>query len=114
MMEVFEELESWAAFVEMRRAKGKRAPFTARAKERILMELKRLHESGQDVDKCLWISVMNGWSGVFPVRGAQSAPVAQAGFTTFVPRMSAVEFERSMAAKRAALARMQQALPGRR
>ena len=60
--------EAWLAFVEMRKAKGKRAPFTERAKKRILFELRRFQADNQDVDSILWASVTNGWSGVFPAR----------------------------------------------
>ena len=116
-MEWITGLESWRAFEEMRRAKGKRAPFTERARERIIMDLKRLHAQGQDVDNCLWTSVKNGWSGVYPAR---SCPQAAAPGQMALPDevavslqpLSAAEYERSMVAKRAAMARLQQMLPG--
>ena len=63
-----EDTEAWAAFVDMRKAKGKRAPFTDLARKRILFELRRMQADGQDIDEVLWTSVTNGWSGVFPIR----------------------------------------------
>ena len=118
-MEWITALESWKAFEEMRRAKGRRAPFTERARGRILMDLKRLHDDGQDVDKCLWTSVKNGWSAVYPLRSypqaaATAGAVAPAEDTASLRLFSAEEFERSMVAKRAAMARMRQSLPGLR
>ena len=67
-MASIESTEAWLAFVEMRAAKGKRAPFTERAKTRILFELRRMVADGQDAEEVLWTSVTNGWSGVFPIR----------------------------------------------
>ena len=71
-----EDTEAWAAFVEMREAKGKRAPFTPRAKTRILFELRRMMADGQDAEEVLWTSVTNGWSGVFPIRRIGWQPLA--------------------------------------
>ena len=63
-----ETTEAWAAFIDMRKAKGKRAPFTSYAKTRILFELRRLAADGQDIEEVLWTSVTNGWSGVFAIK----------------------------------------------
>lgn len=60
-----ESTEAWIAFCDMRKAKGKRAPFTDLARKRILFELQKFQAAGQDVDAILWKSVTNGWSGVF-------------------------------------------------
>ena len=78
MSDEIEASEAWAAFVDMRKAKGKRAPFTDLARKRILFELRRMQADGQDIDEVLWTSVTNGWSGVFPIRrkGWQPAPAA--------------------------------------
>jgi uncharacterized protein YdaU (DUF1376 family) len=71
----------WADFVEMRRAKGKRSPFTVAAAKGIVGELTRLREQGQDVASVLRQSVVNGWSGVFPVKAEKSAPAANGDWT---------------------------------
>jgi hypothetical protein len=63
--------EAWEAFREMRKAKGKRAPFTPAAEKRILFELEKLNRQGQDVGECLWKSVKEGWSDVYPLKPAQ-------------------------------------------
>ena len=62
-----EDTEAWAAFIEMRRAKGKRSPFTDLARKRILFELRRFEADKQDPEEILWTSVTNGWSGVFAI-----------------------------------------------
>ena len=69
------ETEAWIAFLDMRAAKGKRAPFTDFAKTRILFELRRLAADGHDIEEVLWASVTNGWSGVFaPKRKSYFVP----------------------------------------
>lgn len=60
----------WEAFVAMRKAKGKRAPFTDAAKAGILRELDKLRKEGHDPAAVLEASVINGWSGVFPLKSA--------------------------------------------
>lgn len=60
--------EVWSAYCEMRKAKGKRAPFTVAAAKRVLYILDRMRSEGQSPNDVLWQSVVNGWSGVFPVK----------------------------------------------
>lgn len=60
--------EAWAAFCDMRKAKGRRAPFTVAAAKRVLFELDRMRQRGQNPTEVLWQSVINGWSGVFDVK----------------------------------------------
>lgn len=60
--------EAWSAFCDMRKAKGKRAPFTEAAARRIVYMLDRMRKEGQNPTDVLWQSVVNGWSGVFPVK----------------------------------------------
>lgn len=67
--------EPWTEFVEMRRKKGSRAPFTVAAAKGIVAELAKLRDVGQDPAQVLRQSVVNGWSGVFPLRGGQSPAV---------------------------------------
>jgi hypothetical protein len=65
--------EQWAAFIAMRNAKGKRAPFTDAARDGVVAELAKLKRDGHNPGDVLTASVVNGWSGVFPpktVRGA--------------------------------------------
>ncbi len=64
--------KAWAGFVEMRKRKGQRAPFTDRAAELIIAKLGRLREDGQDPNAMLDQSTLNGWSGVFEVRDQES------------------------------------------
>jgi hypothetical protein len=66
--------QPWDDFVAMRRAKGKRAPFTFAAAKGIVAELEKLRGQGQDPAGVLQQSTMNGWSGVFAVhsKGAGS------------------------------------------
>ena len=95
-----ESTEAWAAFIEMRAEKGKRAPFTERAKTRILFELRRMAADGQDPEEVLWTSVTNGWSGVFPIRriGWQPpSPTATATATVPMGHNPADKFHAKMA-----------------
>jgi hypothetical protein len=62
----------WDAFVEMRRAKGSRAPFTVAAAKGIIADLAKFREAGHDPAKVLQTSVNNGWSGVFEPKTAPS------------------------------------------
>jgi hypothetical protein len=106
--------EAWAAFEEMRKAKGRRAPFTPLARKRILFELRRMDADGQDVDEVLWTSVTNGWSGVFPIRRKGWQPVPQ-GLTQPTnpaevyrpePKLSPEQREAADRARREAMARI--------
>lgn len=65
--------DAWEAFVEMRKAKGKRAPFTDKACERMIKRLGELDAQGHDIEEALWQSVRNGWSDVYPPKGQQQA-----------------------------------------
>lgn len=58
----------WGEFVEMRRAKGQRTPFTVGAAKGIVAKLAELQTAGQDVGAVLAQSTINGWADVFPVR----------------------------------------------
>lgn len=60
--------DDWVDFVAMRKAKGKRAPFTAAAEQGIVRQLERLRTDGHDPGEVLRQSTMNGWSGVFAPR----------------------------------------------
>lgn len=58
--------EAWDAFVEMRRAKGSRAPLTPLSAKRLIFELDRLRAQGHDPTKVVWRSATRGWSGWWP------------------------------------------------
>lgn len=61
--------EAWEGFVEMRRAKGKRTPFTDRAAKMILKTLQELKDAGHDPNAALDQSTTNGWSDVYEPKG---------------------------------------------
>lgn len=63
--------EAWSAFKDMRKAKGKRAPFTEAAEKRILWELDRLRAQGHPSGQVLWQSVVAGWSSVYQLKHVQ-------------------------------------------
>lgn len=69
-------VKPWDEFVAMRRAKGKRAPFTLAAAKGIVAEIEKLKDQGQNPEQVLTQSVMNGWSGVFPVKGVAAGQPA--------------------------------------
>lgn len=56
--------ETWAAFIEMRKA-HKKVPFTDYAQKLILKELMKFHSEGYDANNSLEQSIMKGWRGVF-------------------------------------------------
>lgn len=60
--------ETWCAFVDMRKAKGQRAPLTKHAAILILNQLTALKGEGYDPNECLEQSIINGWAGVFPTK----------------------------------------------
>ena len=64
--------EVWAGFVEMRKKKGHRFPFTEYAAKLIIAKLGRLKQEKQDPNAVLDQSTVNGWSGVFPVHDQAS------------------------------------------
>ncbi len=67
--------ETWGAFLEHR--KNVKAPLTALAKTRILNELEKLHKLGFDPIDVIDQTIMNNWTGVFPIRRVNGAPSAQ-------------------------------------
>lgn len=71
--------ELWDTWVEMRKAKGKRAPLTERAKKLLIMKLARLREQGHPVNEIIAESAMNGWSGFFPLSKREFQPTIVSG-----------------------------------
>lgn len=65
-----ESTEAWKAYIELRKKKQARAPFTEVAKERILSKLRAFEAQGQSIEAMLYQSVENGWTGVFHVKRA--------------------------------------------
>ena len=63
----------WGEFVAMRKAKGKRAPFTDAAARGVIDAVGRLRDVGNDPAAVLRQSVVNGWSGVFELKGPATA-----------------------------------------
>lgn len=64
--------DAWEAYRELRHAKKSRAPFTDKARERILTKLKALEAQGQSVEDMLWQSVEFGWTSIYPVKTVSS------------------------------------------
>jgi len=69
--------EAWTAFKDMRKAKGKRAPFTALAEKRVLFELDLLRAKGHPSGQVLWQSVVAGWSSVYPLKHVQQTSTVE-------------------------------------
>jgi hypothetical protein len=61
-------LDSWIAYLEMRRDKRKNP--TERAKELVVRELDKLRASGQDPALVLDQSTRNGWTDVYAMKGS--------------------------------------------
>ncbi len=81
--------QQWQSFIAMRKAKGKRAPFTEAARDGIVATLEKLYATGHDIAAVLQESVNNGWSGVFAPKMIQ-----QPNGMTFKERDSANAAER--------------------
>lgn len=75
--------QSWKDYLDHRKAK--RAPVTQRAAELIGKKLASLSPS--EADRCLELSIENGWTGVFPER---SRPNSGRGRPTETPRERAI------------------------
>lgn len=73
------DAEIWAAFVDMRRVKGKHAPLTETGKKLIIMKLARLRAQGHPPNEVLAESAMCGYSGVFPIDKRQLTPTVVSG-----------------------------------
>lgn len=58
-------LESWEAYVEVRKRKGQRAPLTDYAAKLIWKDLLEADRQGYDAQHMLDKSIKNGWTGVF-------------------------------------------------
>lgn len=63
-----ESSKAWKAYIELRKKKAARAPFTEVAKERVLAKLRAFEAQGQSIEAMLYQSVDNGWTGVFAVK----------------------------------------------
>lgn len=66
--------DSFEAFIEHR--KKLKAPMTHLAQTRLIAELSRLREDGNEPHAVLDQSILNGWKGVFPLKQAQAAVTA--------------------------------------
>lgn len=77
--------ETWCAFVEMRRLKGTRAPFTDFAAKRVIHKLVEFYSQGYDANYILAEAAERGWSSVF--------------LTSDTPRRQQTEQERSNVTK---------------
>jgi hypothetical protein len=57
--------EPWTEFVQMRRAKGQRTPFTVGAAKGVITKLATLRDAGIDLAEVLRQSTVNGWADVY-------------------------------------------------
>lgn len=76
---------TWISFIEMRK-KIKAMP-TIKAQELIIEKLSRLKDEGQEPNKVLEQSIMNGWKGVFSVKDDKKI-VATIPPKSIYPRLS--------------------------
>lgn len=66
-------VDAWNGFIEMRKEK-KKAP-TDKARDLLMAELQRLKVAGQDIEKVLNKSTVNGWTDVYAIKGDTGRPV---------------------------------------
>lgn len=67
--------DAWQGFVDMR--KKAKAPLTERAKTLTITALDKLRAEGHDPAAVLNQSTMNGWKGVFPLKGGDNREPAK-------------------------------------
>ena len=81
----FIDKETWDAFLETR--KKKRAVPTEHAKVLLIKKLEEFRDAGDDPNEVLKRSIMNGWTGIFPLdkKGGQSGPHKRSA-TKLIPR----------------------------
>ncbi len=84
-------IESWNAFLEMRKDK-KKFP-TAKAVAMLLGKLEDFRKHGQNVKKILDQSTMNCWTGLFPVNNGNGNHSTEKGFTVPKDRMTDADDE---------------------
>lgn len=70
--------ELWDGFVEVRKKKGSRAPFTELAAKLILRKLEEFHRQGYDANSCLEESIENAWSSVYISRNTRMRQLSTA------------------------------------
>jgi phage replication O-like protein O len=63
----------WDAFLEVR--KKKKAPETETAIHLLILELEKLKNAGDDPNEVLKVSIMRGWTGVFPLKHTPLLPL---------------------------------------
>lgn len=83
--------ENWAAFVETR--KRIKAPLTDRAMVLSIGELEKLRAQGHDPAAVLDQSVMNGWKGLFPIKGAAGQARAPANANGLRPEFGSMNHQ---------------------
>ena len=62
--------EDWDEYVQFR--KEGRKPLGTIGKKRAINALIKFHEEGQDISKIIDQSIVNGWHGLFPVKGVNN------------------------------------------
>jgi hypothetical protein len=80
------DAELWAAFIEIRKAKGKHAPLTETGKKLLIIKLGRLRSQGSPPNEVIAESVMNGWSGFHPIDKRQLTPTVVSGAQPLAPK----------------------------
>ena len=76
--------ELWTDFMEIR--KKKKAPQTEHALALLIKELEKLKVAGDDPNEVLKKSIMNGWKGVFPLKGGTNGKAGQNPRRGLIPR----------------------------
>jgi len=80
--------ENWQGFVDHRRRM--RAPLTPRAIKLIVDQLSSLRERGQPPEAVLDQSVINGWRGIFELKGTNGNGNGKPGITEVIEREQAI------------------------
>lgn len=98
---------TWAAFVEIRASKGKRAEMHKSTAELIVKKLKRWHDEGWDAEYILEAAVMGEWTGLYLPRDCPRINPEVAASRDWIAEQEHArresQTEASFAAKRAAI-----------
>lgn len=82
--------ESWADFVEVRRAKGKRAPWTKGAAKRVAAKLIEADRQGYDAQYMIDQAIERGWTSVFVGDDTPRRDLAAKNTSEYLERRQAV------------------------
>lgn len=80
--------EDWEEYVQFR--KEMRKPLGTIGKKRAISALTKFHNEGQDISKIIDQSIVNGWQGLFPFKGANNYADSRS-FNKLTPHQASIK-----------------------